>query len=62
MRRINRNSPDAQFGAGRKCHGNTTLIVGALTWFDDKIPWAVFRAEEVLYNADVREYIQSKGP
>jgi hypothetical protein len=34
----------------------------ALTWFGDGAPWAVFNVEEVVYNADVREYIRAKGP
>jgi hypothetical protein len=42
-------------------NGNTTLGVGAITWFDDGAPWAVFRAEEVIYNVDVGEYIRAKG-
>jgi len=36
--------------------------VGAVTWFDEGTPWAVFNVEDVVYNADVQEYIQAKGP
>jgi hypothetical protein len=36
--------------------------VGAVTWFDEGTPWAVFTVEEVVYNIDVREYIHQKGP
>jgi hypothetical protein len=35
---------------------------GAATWFDDGRPWAVFNAENVVYNVDVGEYIRAKGP
>ena len=41
---------------------NPTPVVGAVTWFDEGSPWAVFNVEDVVYNADVREYIQAKGP
>lgn len=42
--------------------GYTIPAVGAVTWFDEGTPWAVFTVEDVVYNADVREYIQAKGP
>jgi hypothetical protein len=42
--------------------GNRVFTVGAVTWFDDGTPWAVFNVEEVVYNADVQAYIQAKGP
>jgi len=42
--------------------GDKILVTGAVTWFDEGTPWAVFRAEEVVYNVDVREYIRAKGP
>jgi hypothetical protein len=38
------------------------FTVGAVTWFDEGRPWAVFTVEEVVYNADVQAYIQVKGP
>jgi len=37
------------------------LTIGALTWFDDKGPWAVFTVEEVVYNVDVEEYVRARG-
>ncbi len=37
------------------------LTVGALTWFGDKGPWAVFTVEEVVYNVDVQEYLRARG-
>lgn len=43
-------------------NGNPVFTVGALTWFDQGTPWAVFTAEEVAYNVDVQAYIRAKGP
>jgi len=42
--------------------GKMIPILTAVTWFDEGIPWAVFTVEEVVYNVDVQEYIQQKGP
>jgi len=42
--------------------GHTLPAVGAVTWFDEGTPWAVFTVEDVVYNADVQEYIQAQGP
>ncbi len=42
--------------------GRTVLKEGALTWFGDDLPWAVFRVEEVLYGVDVSEAIVGRGP
>lgn len=36
--------------------------VTAITWFDEGAPWAVLTTEDVVYNMDVNEYIQTKGP
>lgn len=36
--------------------------VGAITWFDEGRPWAVFTVEELVYNVDVSEYIRARGP
>jgi hypothetical protein len=43
-------------------NGNTTLAVGAVTWFDEGRPWAVFTVDEIVYNADVSEYVRATGP
>lgn len=45
-----------------RLNGGMTLTEAAVTWLDDGRPWAVFTVEEVVYNADVREYIRAKGP
>jgi hypothetical protein len=41
--------------------GQQTAVVGAVTWFDQGRPWAVFRVEEIVLNADVDAYIRRKG-
>lgn len=41
--------------------GRTVLTEGALTWFGDDLPWAVFRVEEVVYGVDVSESILERG-
>ena len=38
--------------------GHTIPAVGAVTWFDEGTPWAVFTVEDVRYNVDVDEYIR----
>jgi hypothetical protein len=42
--------------------GRLTLLEGAVTWFDDGRPWAVFTVEETVYNVDVSAYIRASGP
>jgi hypothetical protein len=42
--------------------GRLTLLVGAITWFDQGRPWAVFTVEETVYNVDVDAYIRASGP
>lgn len=41
--------------------GYMVPTVGALTWFDEGTPWAVFNVEDVVYNVDVEDAIRSKG-
>jgi hypothetical protein len=38
------------------------MTVGTATWFDEGTPWAIFEVEEIVYNADVMEYVRAKGP
>ncbi|MFO7916699.1 MAG: DUF6544 family protein, partial [Anaerolineae bacterium] len=40
----------------------TIPTVGAVTWFDEGTPWAVFTVEDIRYNVDVEAYIRAKGP
>ncbi len=42
--------------------GYTLPAEGRITWFDQGTPWAVFEAEEVIYNVDVLDYIRQTGP
>jgi Family of unknown function (DUF6544) len=46
----------------RDVDGYTLPAVGAVTWFDQGTPWAVFTVEQVVYNADVGAYIRAIGP
>ena len=41
--------------------GSRLPLVGTATWFDQGTPWAVFEVEEIIYNADVSEYICEAG-
>jgi hypothetical protein len=50
--------------------GQTTLLTGAAIWMDQPVPgrdgqggtpWAAFTAEEIVRNADVREYVRARG-
>ena len=42
--------------------GGTKQPVGAVIWLDEGTPWAVFTVEEVVFNADVSDYVRTKGP
>lgn len=42
--------------------GHATFATGAVTWFDEGTPWAVFTAENVAINVDVNDYIRAFGP
>ena len=46
----------------RDIDGTSTAEVGAVTWFDEGTPWVVFTVEDVVYNADVSEYVRDSGP
>jgi hypothetical protein len=48
--------------AWEKIEGRVMPAKTTITWFDEGDPWAVFRTEEVVYNIDVGDYIQQKGP
>jgi len=41
--------------------GHPVSVVGTATWLDEGTPWATFRAEEIIYNADIDEYIRARG-
>ena len=46
----------------KEINDQLTIAVGAVTWFDDGLPWAVFSVDEVVYNVDVGEYVRRRGP
>lgn len=46
----------------RDIGGRTIPAVGAVTWFDEGTPWAVFTVESLTYNANVQDDIRSTGP
>jgi hypothetical protein len=46
----------------RDINGHSVPAVGAAIWFDQGTPWAVFAVEDLVYNADVSEYIRIPGP
>ncbi|MBN2549389.1 MAG: hypothetical protein JXB15_09545 [Anaerolineales bacterium] len=43
-------------------NGQPLSLIGAAIWLDEGTPWAVFTVEDVIYNADVREYLRATGP
>ncbi len=43
-------------------NGQLTNTTGAAIWMDDGKPWAVFHAEDIVFNADVQQYIRQYGP
>ena len=43
-------------------NGKLFEMVGAAIWMDDGKAWAVFTVEEVVYNADVTDYVNATGP
>ncbi len=45
----------------RTVNGYTIGAVGAAIWLDQRTPWAVFTVEDVVYNADIKDYIRAKG-
>ena len=46
---------------GIPCNANTVFTVGAVSWFTDGKPWAIFTVEDLVYNVDVQAYIRAKG-
>ncbi len=41
--------------------GHKLARVGAAIWFDQGRPWATFRTEEIVINADVAQYVRANG-
>jgi len=46
----------------RDYNGTLSLETGSLTWLDQGKPWAVFSAQEIVYNPDVSTAIHASGP
>jgi hypothetical protein len=42
--------------------GQLTGVTGAVTWFDQRQPWATFTVESVVFNSDVTQYVRQSGP
>ena len=42
-------------------HGIKIVSPGTVTWIDEGTPWSVWIIEDVVYNADVSEYIKARG-
>ncbi len=51
----------SQVGSWGTVGERTVLSEGALTWFDEGSPWAVFTVDEVVYGVDVTEYVRGRG-
>ncbi len=45
----------------RDIKGQTPMAIVTTSWFDEGTPWAVWATEEVVYNADVGQYIRPAG-
>jgi hypothetical protein len=45
----------------REVDGYLLPALAALIWMDAGTPWAVWEVEDVVYNADVTEYIRARG-
>lgn len=45
----------------KEIKGVPFMTSGAAIWMDDGKPWAIFNAEDVVFNADVSEYVRAKG-
>jgi hypothetical protein len=46
----------------RTIAGYTFGAVGSATWINEGTPWAIFTAEDIVYNVDVNDYLRTTGP
>ena len=46
----------------KEIDGRPTLETGAAIWLDQRTPWAFMTLEDIVFNADVGEYVRQKGP
>jgi hypothetical protein len=47
---------------GHRVEGLPVSAAGSALWLDQGRPWAEFFLEDIVYNVDVSEYIQRRGP
>lgn len=52
---------DPQNRSWGRVNGYLVPIIGAATWYDEGAPWAEFTVEEIVYNAEVSEYVRANG-
>ena len=43
-------------------HGTLIPALATVTWQDEGTPWLIATLEEVVYNADLSEYVRASGP
>ena len=41
--------------------GHFLMVEGSATWLDEGKPWAVFTVDDVVYQADVSNYVNAYG-
>jgi hypothetical protein len=46
----------------REVEGRPVPETGSAIWIDQRTPWAFFTLEEIVFNADVEDYVRQKGP
>lgn len=42
--------------------GVLLAVTGSANWLDQGLAWAIFTAEEIIYNVNVSDYIRARGP
>jgi hypothetical protein len=42
--------------------GQLMINTGAVTWFDQRTPWAKLTVESAVFNSDVAQYVRQSGP
>lgn len=48
--------------AWQEYHGRLIPSRSTVTWVDEGSPWLVIELDDIIYNADVNEYIRAEGP
>jgi hypothetical protein len=47
---------------GGSLNGEPGSLTFEVTWEDEGTPWLVYQVEDKVFNSDVSDYIQRKGP